>query len=314
MIVMERDEVLTKLAMGTCIGLMREAFTAMAQGLYVQPPRTIHTLPRGNLFGFMPAYLGDGDCFGAKVLDAYMTNQGSEFPSHMGYVMLFEAVYGQPIGLADAGAITQVRTGAVSALATDLLARKDARHLALVGAGAQARSHLEAIGLVRDIEYVSVFDVSLQAARRFADEATKRFHLPVKVCGCTQEAVADADIICTLTPSKEPIVALADVAPGVHVNAVGTFSPDKREIASDLVAAARLYADDVDAMKRESGGYLLPLAEGAISEDHIVGSLGDLLLERVEGRRTEDEITLFDALGLAAEDVICARELLLRNR
>lgn len=310
MIVMERDEVLSKLDMGVCISLMREAFEAMARGLYVQPPRTIHTLPRGNLFGFMPAYLGDGDCFGAKVLDAYMTNEGSDFPSHMGYVMLFEAVHGQPVGLADAGAITQVRTGAVSALATDLLARKDARHLALVGAGAQARSHLEAIRLVRKIDYVSVFDVSLQAARRFADEAERRFHVPVQVYGCAQEAVADADIICTLTPSKEPVIRLADVAAGVHVNAVGTFSPDKREVASDLVAAARLYADDVEAMKRESGGYLLPLAEGAIEEGHVIGSIGDLLLGRVEGRRSKDEITLFDALGLAAEDVICARWLL----
>lgn len=258
----------------------------------------------------MPAYLGSTDYFGAKVVNAMPQNVGTGYPSHNGYVIVFESVHGQCVGLADAGAITQIRTGAVSAVATDLLARKDSRSLALIGAGAQARSHLEAILCVRpQIQQVWVYDIRPEAAQKFRTEMEAKFPVSISVCTGVKEAVKDADIICTVTPSKEAYLQADWVKPGAHINAVGTFSPTTREVTSQLVRRSRLYADQIEAMKQESGEYLVPLQEGLITEEHIQGSIGQLLLGKAQGRTSDTDITLFDALGLAVEDVICGRYL-----
>ena len=308
--IIEAQEARERLDMATCIGLMREAFTALENGTAMQPLRSVNTIPHGNSFGFMPAYLGDNDYFGAKVITAFHGNIGTEYPSHMGYVMMFESVHGSFVGMADCAVITEVRTGAVSGVATDLLARKDAKKLAIIGAGAQARSHMAATMLVRpSIEAVSVYDIRPEAAGKFAAETEEKYGVPVKVCADVQEAVADADIICTVTPSKEAYLQKEWVKKGAHINAVGTFTPTTREVTSDLVAASKLYADQIAAMKKEAGEYLIPLAEGKITEEHIVGSIGQVLLGTAPGRESDEEITLFDALGLAVEDVICGRYL-----
>lgn len=308
--IIEAAEARERLTMEVCIPLMREALALLEKGTATQPARSICALPHGRSFGFMPAYLGDGDVLGAKVITAFPQNAGTAYPSHMGYVMVFEAEHGSFVGMADCSVVTEVRTGAVSGVATDLLARADAHVLALIGAGAQARSHLAAMLLVRPgIDEVRVYDVRPEAADRFAKEAGEKYGVSVRVCGSAEECVRDADIICTLTPSKEAYLRRAWVKPGAHVNAVGTFTPTTREACSDLVAASRLYADQVEACRRESGEYLVPLDEGVIGEDHIVGSVGDVLLGRAPGRVSDDEITLFDALGLAVEDVICGRYL-----
>ena len=228
----------------------------------------------------------------------------------MGYVMMFESEHGSFVGMADCSVITELRTGAASGVATDLLARKDAKTLALIGAGAQARSHLAAMLVVRPgLSEVRVYDLRKEASEAFKAESEAKYGVKVAVCGSAEEAVKDADIICTLTPSKEAYLKKEWVKPGTHINAVGTFTPTTREVTSELVAASRLYADQVAAMKKEAGEYLIPLSEGLITEDHIVGSIGEVLLGKAPGRQSEEEITLFDALGLAVEDVICGRYL-----
>lgn len=308
--IVEEQEARERLTMDVCIPLMREALTMLEDGRATQPARSICTLPEGCAFGFMPAYLGAGDVLGAKVITSFPGNAGTSYPSHMGYVMVFESEHGSFVGMADCSVITEVRTGAVSGVATDLLARPDAQSLAIIGAGAQGRSHLAAMLAVRPaIDDVRVYDVRDEAARAYAEEMGALHEVSVRVCASAEEAVRDADIICTLTPSTEPYLVRDWVKPGAHINAVGTFSPTTREVASDLVAAARLYADQVEACTRESGEYLIPLSEGLIDEGHIVGSVGAVLLGQVPGRTSEDEITLFDALGLAVEDVICGRYL-----
>jgi ornithine cyclodeaminase/alanine dehydrogenase-like protein (mu-crystallin family) len=308
--IVEREEVFQKLDMQTCIKLMREAFCILEEGKALQPPRAICKFPQGEAFGFMSAYLGKEDCFGAKVLSAFPQNIGTAYPSHIGYVMIFESCHGTVKGMADAGAITQIRTGAVSGVATDLLASAEAKSLGIIGAGAQGRSHLEAMLLVRpEIETIKVYDVNHDAAVRYKEEMEKKFQRTVMIADSVREAVRDCDIICTLTPSKEAYLTRDMVKPGAHINAVGTFSPDTREAASDLVAAASLFADQVEAMKKESGEYLIPLSEGLITEKHIRGSIGEVLLGKKPGRQRKEEITLFDALGLAVEDVICGRYL-----
>jgi len=307
--IVEAPEAREKLTPAVCIDLMKEAFVALETRKADQPLRSIVKLPDGEAFGFMPAYLGADDCFGAKVITAFHKNIGTEYPSHMGYVMLFESQHGSFVGMADASVITEVRTGAVSAVATDLLARKDAKKLAIIGAGAQGRSHLAAILCVRNIEEVNVFDLRPESARKYAEEMQKKYGIPVNVSESAEECVRDADVICTLTPSKEPFLRKEWIKPGAHINAVGTFSPVTREVTSELVAASRLYSDYTESMKKECGEYLIPLTEGLIDESHIVGSIGEVLLGKAPGRGSNDEITLFDALGLAVEDVMCARYL-----
>ncbi len=302
--ILEEAEVRALVSAAECVRTMRQTFIDLARGQCEMPARTINHMPNGAVFGFMPAYVGD--CFGAKVLTAYAPNAGTKYPSHIGYVMLFETEHCTVTGLVDATAVTEIRTGAVSAVATDLLARKDAKALCLIGAGAQARSHLAAISTVRALSSVTVYDLRREAAERFAEEARQKYGLPVTVCGSVREAARDADIICTLTPAKEAYLTADMVRPGTHVNAVGTFSPTTREVASDLVALSRLYADQVAAVKRESGEYLIPLSEGVIDEQHLLGDLAGLLTGQAQGRQGDADITLFDALGLAVEDIACA--------
>jgi ornithine cyclodeaminase len=309
--IVERDEVFQKLDMKTCIGLMRTALMDLEEGKALQPVRSICKFPQGEAFGFMPAYMGAESCFGAKVLSAFPQNAGTKYPSHIGYVMIFESRHGTCLGLADAGAITQIRTGAVSAVATDLLAAEDAKTLGIIGAGAQGRSHLEAILAVRPrLEQIRVYDLNRNAAERYKKEMEEKFQREITICDSVRETVADCDIICTLTPSKEAYLTRDMIKDGAHINAVGTFSPVTREAASDLIAACGLYADQVEAMKKESGEYLIPLQEGLITQDHIRGSIGNLLLGNAPGRQSKEEITVFDALGLAVEDIICGQYLL----
>ena len=305
MLLIEENRVRSILTPEKCIAAMRKALADLELGKCDMPQRLICKMPNTAAFGFMPAYVGD--YFGAKVIAAYAPNMGTEYPSHIGYVMLFESKHCTVKGLIEAGSVTEIRTGCVSAVATDLLARQDAHSLALIGAGAQARSHLAAIRLVRPVDEVRVFDLNPAAAERFKKEMEEKYALPVAVCESAAQAVYGADIICTLTPAKEPYLTRAMVKPGAHVNAVGTFSPATREASSDLVAAARLYADHTPACRKESGEYLIPLAEGLIREDHILGSVGELLLGKAPGRQTDKDITLFDALGLAVEDIAAAR-------
>ena len=309
--IIEKEQVRQLLTPEKCITAMEEALKDLETGKCDMPQRLICKMPNGAAFGFMPAYVGD--YFGAKVLTAYAANMGTEYPSHIGYVMLFESQHCTVSAMVDASSITEIRTGCVSAVATRLLAREDAHKLAIIGAGAQARSHLAAIRLVREITEVTVYDLFPAAAERYAKEMNEKYGIPVNVVSSVAEAVADADIICTLCPAKEPYLTRDMVKPGVHINAVGTFSPVTREVSSDLVAAARLYSDHTPATKKESGEYLIPLQEGLIAEDHIIGSVGELLLGRAAGRVSDADITIFDALGLAVEDIASAKMVYLES-
>ncbi len=311
MMIIEKEQVRKLLTPEKCIQAMEEAFVDLETGKCDMPQRLICKMPNGAAFGFMPAYVGD--YFGAKVLSAYAPNMGTKYPSHIGYVILFESEHCTVSAMVDASTITQIRTGCVSAVATKLLARPDAHKMAVIGAGAQARSHLAAIRLVRDITEVTVFDINPEAAARYAEEMAAKYGCKVTVADSVAAAVSDADIICTLCPAKEAYLTKNMVKPGVHINAVGTFSPTTREVASDLVAESRLYSDYTPSTRAESGEYLIPLREGLITEDHILGSVGELLLGKAAGRISDDDITIFDALGLAIEDVASAKMVYLES-
>lgn len=304
---MEKDEVYAKLSPATCIGVMRRALADLEAGKCTQYLRTSTKLPTGGLMAYMPAAV-DG-AFGAKLITIFHSNAGTAYPSHQGSVLLFDGAHGSLTAMMDGGAITEIRTGAVSAVATDLLARKDASSLAILGAGVQGRSHLLAIREIRNLQKVTVWDKFFENAQRFAKEMSEKTGLPIEACETAKQAVENADIICTVTASHTPIVEKEWVKKGAHINAVGACAAPDRELASALVAACTVYCDNVDSVYAEGGDFLIPKSEGLFDDSHLKGTLGQLLLGQRPGRTGDDEITMFEALGIAVEDIACAKYL-----
>lgn len=300
-------EVRELLTMDACVEAMAGALKTFARGDAVLPLRSMLWLPdRRGLLGLMPAYLGSPALLGLKVVSVMPGNHGTEYESHQGTVMLFEVEHGSPVAIMDASTITEIRTAAVSGVATRALAREDAGDLAILGSGVRARSHLEAMKAVRTLRRVRVWSRDPAKASAFAERQSKRHGLSVEVSPSAREAVSGADLICTTTAAKSPVLEGAWLAPGVHINAVGACFKDWRELDTAAVVDARLFVDCRESALNEAGDFLIPRHEGAIGDDHIVGELGDVLLGRVPGRGGPGERTLFKSLGIAVEDLAAA--------
>jgi ornithine cyclodeaminase len=296
------------LPMQACIDVMTDVLTALARGEAIQPLRTMIRLPGGRgVFGVMPAQVNHPDVFGLKVITVFPGNEGSRYDSHQGAVLLFEPEHGTLAAIMDASAMTAIRTAAVSAVATRLLARPDAGDLALLGTGVQARTHLEAMRAVRTIRRVRAWSRDESHRRDFAEWAGQRFGLEIETPGTARETVEGADLICTVTASRTPVLEGAWIASGAHINAVGAALPDARELDTAAVVRARLFVDRRESALNEAGDVLIPRAEGAISDEHLQGELGDILTGRVTGREDGAQVTLFKSLGLAVEDVAAAQ-------
>jgi ornithine cyclodeaminase/alanine dehydrogenase-like protein (mu-crystallin family) len=296
--------------MEEAIPTMRMALTMLAGGDVVMPLRSYLALPGGDaVMGLMPSYLGGLEAVGVKVVAAFPANFGSQYDTHQGVVLFFDTERGLLRAIVDATSITAIRTAAVSGLVTDLLARPDAGDLAIIGAGTQAHTHLEAMRTVRPVRKVRVYSVPADSAAEFAEREARRTGLPVEAVATAEEAVAGADLICTTTTATEPVVRGAWVAPGAHVNAVGAYAPTTRELDSDLVAEARVYADRRESLLSEAGEFLIPKAEGRFGDDHLVGEIGELLTGNAPGRTSPDDVTLFKSLGIAIEDLASAHRI-----
>lgn len=293
--------------MDRAIATMRDAFRMLDEGDVVMPLRSLLVLPGGQrVMGLMPSYAGALDAVGVKAVAAFPDNFGTEYDTHQGVVLFFDAQRGLLRAIVDATSITAIRTAAVSAVATGLLAREDARELAIIGAGTQAVAHLEAMSLVRPLQRARVFSVPHESAVAFAAAQSDRFGVPVEVAETAQAAVAGADIVCTVTTSPEPVLKGEWVSPGTHVNCVGAYSPTTREIDSDLMVKSRLYADRRESLTAEAGEFLIPRSEGLIGDDHVRGELSELLVGKAHGRTSAEQITLFKSLGVAIEDLASA--------
>lgn len=295
------------LTMRECIQLMRDALISLAKGDVVLPLRTKVRLPDGSgVLGLMPGYLGEPESFGLKVVTVMPGNHGTHYDSHQGVVMLFGVKHGEPLAIIDATAITAIRTAAASAAATDALANGDAGDLALIGSGAQARTHLAAMKSVRPLRRVRVWSRTRSNAERFAREESEPSGLEIEVCGTAKEAVRDADIVCTTTAAREPILNGEGLASGTHVNAVGACFSTSRELDTEAVRRARFFTDSRESCVNEAGDFLLARAEGAIDDTHLLGELGEVFLGKVPGRVSRDDITIFESLGIAIEDLASA--------
>jgi alanine dehydrogenase len=305
------QDVVALLPMSECIDAMTGALRTLASGGALLPLRQVVRLADGrNAFALMPAVLDRPPAMGAKVITVFPGNDATPYDSHQGAVLLFDLEHGRLIAILDASSITGIRTAAVTAVATRLLSRPESRTLALLGAGVQAATHLESVSLVRPIDEVRVWSRSGERARRFV-ERSPASAARIIVCETARAAVDGADIVCTVTSSREPVLHGEWLAPGAHVNAVGASLPTARELDSAAVASARLYVDRRESALNEAGDFLVPKREGLIGDDHIVGEIGELLVEppRIDGRRTPQEITVFKSLGLAIEDVASARRI-----
>src|SRR5262245_8375137 len=309
-LVVSQDEVPGLLPMADCMERMAGVLKALAAGEALLPLRTVLRLPEGGgAFGVMPAYLAQPPAIGLKAITVFPRNEGTEYDSHQGAVLLFEAEHGRLLAIMDASSITGIRTAAVSGVATRALAREDAGDLALLGTGVQAMTHLEAMLLARHVRRIRAWSPQAASVARFAARAAERFGVKVEAVGSARDAVSGADIICTVTSSREPVLQGAWIAPGAHVNAVGSSVRTTRELDTEAVRRAALFVDRRESTLNEAGDFLMPKAEGAIGDDHIRAELGEVLAGRHGGRASNAEVTVFKSLGLAVEDVASAHHI-----
>lgn len=289
-----------------CIGVVRDAMQALSAGTTRQLLRTMIPLGSGRTFAQMPGALGERDMFGAKMISVFAEPGSPGLRRHRGIVALFEPDEGRPVAIADAEEITHIRTAAATAVATDALARADARTLLIVGTGGQARTHLRALPLVRDFDRVWVWGRSADKAARLAAEFAA---IGAEAVNDLETATAEADVICTLTTAAEPVIRGAWVRSGAHVNLVGSSGPGPVEADTALVARSRYIADSRASALDAAAEFLVARAAGAVTDDHIVAEIGEVLLGHVPGRRDDAEVTVYKSLGHAVQDLAVAAHL-----
>jgi ornithine cyclodeaminase len=294
------------LPMAACIELMGRTMAAVSEGRANFPPRAVTRAAPGGLLAWMPGSLDDPACFGVKLLSLFPGNPAAGLSSHLGLVVLFEAAHGRPIALLDAAELTAIRTAAVSGLATRLLANPGAGDLAILGAGEQAASHLAAMRTVRPIRRVRVWSRTEASARAFVEAQGPKHGVAIEVVPNARAAVEGADLVCTVTAAREPVLAGDWIAPGAHLNVVGASRPDAAEIDTAAVVRARYVVDCRASTELEAGEWLRALEAGAVGPDHIAAEVGEVANGTKPGRRSADEITLFRSLGVAAEDLAAA--------
>ena len=306
-LILNQHEVRKLLTMPECMDAMAEALRSVARGQVILPLRPIMWLPeKFGALGMMPAHSAALGRLGVKVVSLFPNNHGTPYDAHQGTVMLFEAQHGRLMALMDATEITAIRTAAVSGVATRLLANPDAGDLAILGSGTQARTHLQAMAVARTLRRVRVWSRDTAHAQVFADRYAAAVQIPIEVCATAQQAVQNADLICTTTSSREPVLLGDWLSAGVHINAAGSSVSHARELDTAAVAACSLFVDRRESTLNESGDFLMAKRDGAITDAHILGELGELLLGTRSGRQSPGEITLFKSLGIAVEDLASA--------
>jgi ornithine cyclodeaminase len=306
MLILNQSDVERLLPMPTCVELMDATFRALANGETILPLRTILRVPTSNAFAVMPGYINTPPTIGAKIITVFPGNHGTAFDAHQGAVLLFDPNNGSLTAILDATSITTIRTAACSGVATRVLAKKNASTLAILGAGVQGHSHLDAMCAVRPIETLRVWSRNKTHAEVLAKIGRDKHGLDAAATDSAEEAVRGAEVVCTTTAASEPVLYGDWLAEGAHVNAVGVSQPHARELDAQTVIRSRLYGDRRESVLKEPGDIIIPLTDGDITPDHIVGEIGEVLIGRVVGRRNDSEITLFKSLGLAVEDLASA--------
>jgi len=292
--------------MSKAIDAMNRAFSSLSLGESHVPMRFVSKLPTNELLMlFKPAFVEKDKRVTVKFLTQRETGFIPGIPTIQGIVFVIDSVSGEILSIMDGEYLTALRTGAASGLATRCFARKDAQVLALFGCGSQGRTQLEAVICEREIKKVLVFDKQKGAADTFIHEMQQKFQMEM-VYSEDNSVLKEADIICTATNSTAPLFRREEVKEGVHINAIGSFQPHMQELDPWLIRDAKVFLDQTDPCLKESGDLIRPMLEGIISKSDISGEIGDFLLNRISGRESEDQITLFKSVGVAIQDYAVA--------
>ena len=309
-LVLSEHDVRGLLDMDSCITAMEDILARLARGELTNPLRFLVSPPGPTAMGLMPSHAaGDSPVYALKEIVVAPGNSASGLDPHQGAVLLHDGVTGQLIAILNASPITEIRTAAVSGVATKLLARPDSRTVAILGSGVQGRSHVDAMQTVLDDPIIRIWSRNGDHAEALALETHSL------VAASIEQALAGADIVCTATSTSEPLVELDWLAPGTHINAAGAFPDGKsRELSTATVAASRFFVDRRESTLNEAGDYRVAAAESGFGSEHIIGELGELLNGTVEGRRSADELTVFKSMGIAVEDLAAAQLCVARAR
>ena len=314
--ILSGKDVRQAVTMADAIEAVRGAYIQLSAGQALVPLRTpVPVEHRDAVTLFMPAYLADSDALGAKIVSVFPGNLDQGLPLIHALVSVVDAETGRPVAVMDGTSLTALRTGAASGVATDLLSRTDSRVVAIFGAGAQARTQLEAVCTVRSIRKVWVYDTAPERAAAYVEEMKARgdpIPADISVAGSPATALSDADVICTATTSSAPVFDDADLKPGAHINGIGAYTPEMQEVPAKTVARARVVVDSRSASLEEAGDLIIPLNEGIIGRGDIHGEIGQVATGQIPGRVTDGEVTFFKSVGLAIQDVAVA-ELILRQ-
>ena len=313
LVVLDAAAVARQLSIAECIPLVRKAMIALSDGTAKQLLRSFISMGEGRTFAQMPAALGERSWFGAKLVSVFADPADPGHKAHKGVVILFEGESGDPVCIADAGEVTRIRTAAATALATDVLARKDAKVLTVMGAGLQARAHIEAVALVRKLSEIRVWARNAARAEELAREMTSPA-LAVRAVTDAREATTGADIVCTVTSSATPVLLGDWVQPGTHVNLVGSSAPTPVETDTALVLKSRFIADHREHVLAHGAEFLRAKQAGLVNDTHVVAEIGEVLAGTKPGRQSSEEVTVYKSLGHAVQDLAAVSWLYERNK
>jgi ornithine cyclodeaminase/alanine dehydrogenase len=306
--IINAGEIRRHYSMRQAIDAMTRAFTALSSGECHIPMRVVTRLPADDLLMlYKPAYVGRDKQVTVKFITQREKTMIPGIPAIQGIIMVLNSVTGEIQSIMDGEYITALRTGAASGLATRLFAGGDAHTVALFGCGAQGKTQLEAVLCERTIKRIMVYDRDRERAARFIEDLNEDTSAEIEFCEDTSLLI-DADIICTATNATAPLFKREDVKKGAHINAIGSFQPHMQELDPRLIHDARIFLDSTGPCLTESGDLIKPLREGIINESHIAGEIGDFLLNRIRGRESDDQITLFKSVGVAIQDYVVATD------
>ena len=317
MLILNANEVRMALPMKELIEAMKQAYASLSDGRADVPLRTRLSIPSHEAVSiFMPAYVKttDTEALAIKVVSLYPKNPARGLAFIQAVVIAFEADTGRAMAMLEGGSLTAIRTGAGSGAAIDILARPDSRVVAIFGAGTQGRTQLEAACTVRRIVKARIYDSDFDKAKTFAKELAGQGSIPrdLMTAATAQEAVADADIICTATTSTTPVFSDDDLKPGVHISAIGSYTPEMQEVSAETIRRAKVVVDSRSAVLAESGDLIQPMRRGLITAAHVFAELGEIILGKKPGRQSSAEVTYFKSVGVAVQDAIAA-QLALKN-
>lgn len=314
MLLLSKKDIQKVFTMQDAIEADKEAFTLFSEGKSVVPLRTNIGAPKHDgAFLFMPSYVEDLECSAIKIVNVFPNNIEKGLPTTPAQVLLIDGITGVVISVLDGTYVTQLRTGAASGAAFDVLANKTAKKGALIGTGGQAATQLEAMLAVRDLEEVKVYDLNKQRTEGFVarmNEELSSYGTKIVAAESSDEAIEDADLIVTVTPSSKPVFDGNKVKAGATVSCVGSYQPHMQEMDSVILQrAGKIYFDSEEAVLSEAGDILIPLADGLITKEDFTGDLGDVLRGKVVGRETEDEIIVFKTVGIGTQDLVTAKRI-----